>query len=190
METSLRYGGDSTSLKIHAKEKFPLDSKTHLQVHGELDTRTGAPSHVSAMIRRFYPDFSASLGVGVQYDKRDKLNYRIRGKKAFPITSNALLTLNLKGWCNIDKDFKERKSTGAAEFSWSIFNFRKDQDVRFKIGYQVTEKGEIEQQVRGKGKPRGDNIQMINSVPYMQIRENNWTLNADLKGRWNVRFDL
>lgn len=27
-------------------------------------------------------------------------------------------------------------------------------------------------------------------VPYMQIRENNWTLNTNLKGKWNVRFDL
>lgn len=25
-------------------------------------------------------------------------------------------------------------------------------------------------------------------VPYVQIRENNWTLNADLAGRWNVKF--
>lgn len=27
-------------------------------------------------------------------------------------------------------------------------------------------------------------------VPYLQIRENNWTLNADMNGKWNVRFDL
>lgn len=32
METSLRYGGDSKALRIHAKQKLPLDSKTHLQV--------------------------------------------------------------------------------------------------------------------------------------------------------------
>ncbi|EEF52900.1 conserved hypothetical protein [Ricinus communis] len=163
METSMRYGGDSKALKIHAKQKFPPDSQTQLQVHGVLDTRIGAPSYVSAMIRRFYPDLSASLGVGVQYDKQEKLTYRLRGKKAFPVTSDGLLTFNVKGWCTIDKEFKERKSEGAAEFSWSKFNFQRDQDVRFKVGYKVTEK-----------------------VPYMQIRENNWTLNADLKGRWNA----
>lgn len=27
-------------------------------------------------------------------------------------------------------------------------------------------------------------------VPYLQIRENNWTFNADVNGRWNVRYDL
>jgi len=27
-------------------------------------------------------------------------------------------------------------------------------------------------------------------VPYMQIRENNWTFNTNLKGKWNVRYDL
>ncbi|XP_022723436.1 outer envelope pore protein 21B, chloroplastic-like isoform X2 [Durio zibethinus] len=116
METSLRYSGDSKALRIHAKEKFSIDSKTHLQVYGELDTRTGAPSNFCAMIRHFYPD---------------------------------------------------RKSEGAAEFTFSIINFQRDQDVRFKLGYEVSEK-----------------------VPYLQIRENNWTLDVDMKGRWNIRFDL
>ena len=32
METSLRYGGDSKALRIHAKEKFPIDSNTFFQV--------------------------------------------------------------------------------------------------------------------------------------------------------------
>ena len=32
METSLRYWGDAKALKIHAKEKVPIDSKTFLQV--------------------------------------------------------------------------------------------------------------------------------------------------------------
>lgn len=27
-------------------------------------------------------------------------------------------------------------------------------------------------------------------VPYFQVRENNWTLNADANGKWNVRYDL
>lgn len=30
----------------------------------------------------------------------------------------------------------------------------------------------------------------FSQVPYMQIRENNWTVNADANGRWNVRYDL
>lgn len=137
------------------------------QVHGELDTKIGAPSYFCAMIRHYYPDLSASLGVGLQYDKRDKLRYTVRGKMAYPVTNNGLLTFNIKGQCNVDKEFKERTSKGAAEFSWSIFNFQRDQDVRLKIGYEVFEK-----------------------IPYFQVRENNWTLNADVKGRWNVRFDL
>ncbi|XP_022772545.1 outer envelope pore protein 21B, chloroplastic-like isoform X2 [Durio zibethinus] len=132
METSLRYSEDSKALRIHAKEKFPIDSKTHLQVQGELDTRTGTPTNFCALIRRFYPDLLTSLGVGLRYDKRDK-----------------------------------GESEGAAEFTFSIFNFQRDQDVRLKLGYEVFEQ-----------------------VPYLQIRENNWTLNADMNGRWNIRFDL
>lgn len=33
----------------------------------------------------------------------------------------------------------QRKSSGAAEFSWSIFNFQKDQDLRLRLGYEVFE---------------------------------------------------
>ncbi|GAV65846.1 hypothetical protein CFOL_v3_09360 [Cephalotus follicularis] len=167
METSLRFAGDSRALKIHAKEKIPVDSKTHLQVHGELDTRYGVPSYFSAMIRHFYPDLSASLGVGLHYDKHEKLRFFVRGKKAFPVSSDGLFNFNIKGRCHTDQEFKEKKSRGAAEFSWSILNFQRDQDVRFKLGYEVFDK-----------------------VPYLQIRENNWTLNADMNGKWNVRFDL
>ncbi|KAJ7958004.1 Outer envelope pore protein like [Quillaja saponaria] len=169
METSLRFGfgGGSKALRLHAKEKFPIDSNTHLQVHGELDTRIAAPSYFSAMIRHFYPDFSATLGVGLQYDQHQKLRYGVRGKKSFPVTNDGLLSFNVKGRCDADKDFIEKKFKGATEFSWSIFNFQKEQDIRLKVGYEVVEK-----------------------VPYVQIRENNWTLNMDYNGRWNVRFDL
>ncbi|KAB2626264.1 outer envelope pore protein 21B [Pyrus ussuriensis x Pyrus communis] len=120
METSLRYGGDAKALRIHAKQKLPLYCKTHLQIL-ELEF----PLFFRAVVRRFYPDFSASLGVGLQYDKREKLHYTVRGKKSFP------------GRCNLDKEFKERNSTGAAEFSWSILNFQKDQDARLKLGYDL-----------------------------------------------------
>ncbi|XP_013721152.1 outer envelope pore protein 21B, chloroplastic isoform X2 [Brassica napus] len=53
METSLRY---SKSLRIHAKEKLPFNSRTHLQLHGELDAGTGAPSYFCAMIRHLFPE--------------------------------------------------------------------------------------------------------------------------------------
>ncbi|XP_031270279.1 outer envelope pore protein 21, chloroplastic isoform X2 [Pistacia vera] len=142
METSLRYGKDSKALRIHAKEKFLIDSNTRLQL-------------------------SASLGVGLQYTKHEKLRYFVRAKKGFPVTSNGLLSFNIKGRCDVDKEFKQKNSKGAAEFSWSIFNFQREQDIRFKLGYEV-----------------------IDKVPYFQIRENNWTLNADMNGRWNVRYDL
>ncbi|CAI0381605.1 unnamed protein product [Linum tenue] len=144
METSLRYSGGSKrtlreeSLRIHAKQKLLFDPKTQLQL-------------------------GASLGAGVQYDRQEKLRYSLRAKKAFPITSDGLFSFNVKGRYHLDKDFKESKPTAATEFSCSIFNFQKDQDVRIKVGYEV-----------------------IDKLPYLQIRENNWTFNADIKGRWNA----
>ncbi|KAF3516964.1 hypothetical protein DY000_02064073 [Brassica cretica] len=155
METSLRYTCNSKSLKIHAKEKLPVNSKTHLQLHGELDTGTGAPSYFCAMIRHLFPEAATGLGVGIHYDKRQKLRCHVRGKKEFPVRDDKSVTFNVKGRCDFDQDFNQRNPIGAAEFAWNIMNFKEDQDV-----------------------------------PYMQIRENNWTLNANMKGKWNLRFDL
>ncbi|KAL9259441.1 Outer envelope pore protein 21, chloroplastic-like protein [Drosera capensis] len=186
METSLRFSGDSKSLRIHAKEKYPIDSNTHLQVRGELDTKWGALSFFDATLRHFFPDISASLGLAVLYErhglalqhrKQGMIQYGVRGKKAFPVTANGLMYFNIKGRSDVDKEFKEDvrphlrshqwKSKVAAEFSWSILNFLPEQDVRIKLGYEVVEK-----------------------VPYLQIRENNWTFNADMSGRWNIRYSL
>ena len=36
--------------------------------------------------------------------------------------------------------FTQRNTKGHAELTWDIFNFRKDQDVRLKIGYEVSDK--------------------------------------------------
>ncbi|KAF4349381.1 hypothetical protein F8388_012551 [Cannabis sativa] len=169
METSLRYAADSKpALRIHAKQKFLIDPKTHLQFHGELDTRLGVLSHFSALLRRFYPDFSASFGGGMKYDKREKVRYVVRGKKSFPVTTNGEVRLMLRDAVTLTKNSKRfKRSTGAAELSWAILNFQKEQDVRIKFGYEVLEQ-----------------------LPYFQIRENNWTFNADGNGKWNVRYDL
>ncbi|VFQ60375.1 unnamed protein product [Cuscuta campestris] len=167
METSLRCYAGSKSIKLHAKERFVLDSSTHLKVHGELDTGTGAPSHFSTMISHFYLNVSSSLGVGLLYDKKDTLRYSVHVKKSFSVTADPRVNFQIKGRCDVDQGFEQRKSSGKAEFIWDIVSFNKDQDVRIKIGYEAFEK-----------------------VPYVQIRENNWTVNADLVGRWNVRYAL
>ncbi|XP_068646222.1 outer envelope pore protein 21B, chloroplastic-like isoform X2 [Aristolochia californica] len=167
MQTSLRYDSDSRALRIHAKEKIPVDSNIHCQVHGELDTNVGAPSSLALIFRNFYPEFSASVGAGIWYDQDKKIKYSLRGKKAFQISSNGFVSLNVKGRLDVDDKLKEKKTIGAAELSWSVLDFKSDQDVRFKVGYEVFEK-----------------------MPYLQLRENNWTFNADMNGRWKVRFDM
>lgn len=167
METSLRYSDHSKTLRIHAKEKLPLDSKTLIQAHGEIETGAGRPSLLAMSIRRFYPELSASIGIGFEFNEQDKFGYNIRGKKALALTHNDMLGINVKGRCDTDKDFKQRNVKGAVELVWSILDFQKEQDVRVKVGYDLLKK-----------------------VPYFQIRENNWTLNADINCKWNVRFDL
>jgi hypothetical protein len=53
------------------------------------------------------------------------------------------------------------------ELSYKVFNFTEDQDLKLKIGYNV-----------------------VKQKPYFQIRENNWTLNAEVNGGWSVNYDL
>ncbi|KAG6434880.1 hypothetical protein SASPL_106524 [Salvia splendens] len=167
METSLRYGGDSKTLRIHAKEKIPISPNSICQIQGELDTKLGAPTFVHGLIRYFHPESSASLGVGLRYNKRDKLHYHVRGKKAFPVTADKLFNFHVKGRCNIDEELKQFDYSAATEFVWNIFDVKKSQDVRIKLGYDV-----------------------IDKTSYLQVRENNWTFNLDQNRRWNVRYDL
>ncbi|KAJ8461585.1 hypothetical protein OPV22_034511 [Ensete ventricosum] len=163
MENSLRYDGDSKSLRIHAKEKIPLASKTLLQAKFCLQCWIGSRvsvrvkrnlisemfRYLALIVRHFYPELSASMGFGIQLDKDEQSSYSLRGKKAFPVTASGLSL-----------------ARGAVELAWNILNFQKDQDVRTKIGYDICDQ-----------------------VPYFKIRENNWTLHADINGKWNVRFD-
>lgn len=167
METSLRYGDNSKSIRIHAKEKFPISTNSICQLQGELDTKLGTPTFLNGMIRYFHPELSASVGVGVQYNRRDKVHYHVRGKKTFPVTSDGLFNFNVKGRCNINEELKQIDYSATTEFVWNIFNVKKDQDLRIKLGCDVVDK-----------------------IPYMQVRENNWTFNIDQNRRWNVRYDL
>ncbi|CAL5020412.1 unnamed protein product [Urochloa decumbens] len=169
METSLRLR-DGGGLRIHAKEKLPLGYNSLLQAHGEINATTAgaaAPSYLALFVRQFYPKLSANVGVGVQLHNGDDLTYSLRAKKALPFTSNGLLGLNLKGRLFTDKELNPRKRTGAVELAWTVLDFRKGQDVRLKLGFELYDK-----------------------VPYLQLRENNWTMNAYMDGKWDVRFDM
>ncbi|XP_076907814.1 outer envelope pore protein 21B, chloroplastic-like [Bidens hawaiensis] len=190
METSLRYGGDSTALrvnsnskkqtpryasssdassalKIHAKQKLHIDSNTRLQLNGELDTRIGAPTFLSAVLKYFSPELSAKIGAGLQYNRREKLHYTVHGKKSFPLTPDRFVNFVVKGHCDIDKEFKQPTPSGAAELVWNVPDFQKDQDLRFKVGYEALDK-----------------------IPYVQVRENNWTFTADANGKWSLKYNL
>uniref|UniRef100_A0ACD5X0V9 Uncharacterized protein n=1 Tax=Avena sativa TaxID=4498 RepID=A0ACD5X0V9_AVESA len=164
-------GADSTAgqlgLRIHAKQKLPLAPNALLQAHAEIDTSTGKPSHLALLARHFFPELSANVGAGVQHENGKIFRYCIRGKKAVSFTSDALLGLNIKGRLLADKDFKPRTMSGAIELAWTILDFRKGQDVRLKAGYELYRK-----------------------MPYFQLRENNWTLNGYMDGKWDIRFDM
>lgn len=45
--------------------------------------------------------------MGLRYNKRDKLHYHVRGKKAFPVTADKLFNFSVKGRCNIDEELKK-----------------------------------------------------------------------------------
>ena len=45
--------------------------------------------------------------MGLQYDKHEKVRYFVRGKKGFPVTNDGLISFNVKGRCDVDKEFKQ-----------------------------------------------------------------------------------
>ncbi|XP_027772516.1 outer envelope pore protein 21B, chloroplastic isoform X4 [Solanum pennellii] len=86
MESSLRYAGDSKSLVIHAKEKFPLNTFTHLQGHAELDTKIGAPTYLCAMIRQYFPDKKSRVAAEFTWDIMDvKKDQDVRLKVGYEV---------------------------------------------------------------------------------------------------------
>lgn len=50
---------------------------------------------------------SATLGIGMEYDRREKLRYNVRGKKAFLVTTDGFLKFHIKGRCDTDKEFQK-----------------------------------------------------------------------------------
>ncbi|KAJ0750143.1 putative outer envelope pore protein [Helianthus annuus] len=136
-------------------------------LNGELDTRIGAPTFFSALLRHFPPELSAKIGAGLQYTKREKLHYTMHGKKSFPLIPDQFVNFVIKGRCDLDKEFKQPTPSGAAELVWNIVDFQKDQELRLKVGYEIFDK-----------------------IPYVQVRENNWTFTADANGKWNVKYNL
>lgn len=168
METCLRYSGQQKQLCLHAKEEFFIDSNFFFQIHGKLNTRTGEASGIAKLKRRFYPELFTSLDAGVKYDtEMREFICDLQGKKTIPITDNGLLSVDMKGGYSFNPSSQKGKQRGIVELTYRIFNFSEDQDVRLRIGYNLFDK-----------------------KPYFQIRENNWTVNADINGRWNVKYDL
>lgn len=47
----------------------------------------------------------AKIGVGVHYDDKKQLGYTLRGKKSFPLTSNGLVGVNIKGLLLTDQEY-------------------------------------------------------------------------------------
>lgn len=187
METSLRLRGATSNtasnagLRIHAKQKFPiLASNALLQGHAEVDTVRGKPTYLALLARHFFPQLSANVGAGVQLERHglhpprrgqesscSDMAYILRGKKAVSFTSDCLLGINVKGRILADSHFNPKRKSGAVELVWTILDFRRGQDVRIKAGYEFYRK-----------------------MPYFQVRENNWTLNGYMDGKWDVRFDM
>lgn len=64
------------------------------------------PKTVTESISTTALQILASLGVGLQHEKNGKVRYIMRGKKAFPVTSNGLLRFNVKGRSDVDQEFK------------------------------------------------------------------------------------
>ncbi|CAI7786233.1 unnamed protein product [Closterium sp. NIES-54] len=174
METSLRLNAEDRSLVMHAKENFVSDGNIALQVHAKLNTQTGKPSCLIQLKKKFFPEVLTSIDVGAKVDVESReVTYSIQGKKTWELTDNGLLCLDLKGAYNYQPHTQSGKPKASVELSQKVFNFTEDQDLKVKLGYNV-----------------------VARKPYLQLRENNWTLNAELREtagkrvHWSIAYDL
>mmetsp|Transcript_38648 Transcript_38648/g.74098 ORF Transcript_38648/g.74098 Transcript_38648/m.74098 type:complete len:171 (-) Transcript_38648:62-574(-) len=170
METSLRFDSLNKKLNLFAKEKFVSDDNVVLTLSGSLCTRTGAVLGKVQLRKKFFPEWVTRLDIGALYETNaDEVKYVVGGKKSLELSDDGLMSLDIKGTYSFSASNKPLKgiAKGNIELTRKIFNFTEDQDLKVKIG-----------------------CASHNKVMYAQLRENNWTLNIDANGRWDVRYDL
>lgn len=170
METSLRFDSVQKRLHLFAKENFVSDDNVVLTLNGSLCTRTGSVLGKVQLRKKFFPEWLTRVDLGAVYETNaDEVKYLVGAKKSFELSDDGLLSLDVKASYSFSATNKPLKgeAKGNMELSRKIFNFTEDQDLKMKIGAAAHSK-----------------------MMYAQIRENNWTLNVDANGRWDVRYDL
>ena len=184
METCLRYNSTDKSLHLHAKENFVSEGKILLQLHGRIDTTTGRPGGRIQLRKKFVPDFLTALDVGARLELESReMSYSVQGKKAVELSDNGLLSVELKAGYVYNSNLRTGTPKGNLELSQKVFNFTDDQDLKIKLG-----------------------VDLVKRRPYAQLRENNWTLNAEWRPKpgavvanggappkhvfWSISYDL
>lgn len=187
METHLTFDNRDRQLNLAFKERFVTDSNFVLKVTGGVNTQTGDVEY-QGFLGKFFNAKPRSrsgyalaadkkqlrIGAGVHYDSASEM-YQVG------LTARKNIQLG-KGdtWLKLSQDALYNPQTqkpsgiGSAQVSKSFFNFTDTQDVRASVGCNAFINH------------RGD----IVTAPFAQIRENNWSLNTDLKGNWSIRYDL
>eukprot|EP00252_Welwitschia_mirabilis_P014083 TRINITY_DN31103_c0_g1_i1.p1 TRINITY_DN31103_c0_g1~~TRINITY_DN31103_c0_g1_i1.p1 ORF type:complete len:169 (-),score=28.00 TRINITY_DN31103_c0_g1_i1:443-949(-) len=168
METSIRYNSTDSKFHIHAKERVFFDSYSYLKIHGKINMHTGE-AHGSVQLKQSYqPQKYSLVDVGIDYNTEKKeVACDLQWKSKLPIISSGSLHLDTKGGYKFLPHERKGKPRGAVEIAYELMNFQQEQDIRLKVGYSIIEK-----------------------KPYLQIKENNWTLNADINGSWSIKYDL
>jgi hypothetical protein len=119
--------------------------------------------------KKFFPDaFLSRVDMGLSYaTTQDDVTYGISGKKSFELTDDGLTTLDVKGGVSMGSRSRGADVDARVELTQKIFNFQEDQDLKLRVG-----------------------VDLSSRKVYGQIRENNWTFNTDFKEKWDVRYDL
>lgn len=173
METSMRFDSESRKLFLRAKEDFVGEGNVVLQVQGALCTDTGNCLGALQIRKKFFPQLLSTVDVGTRIDLASReVTYSAKGKKAFELTDNGSRTLDIKGGVYFHANSQKWKTRASVELCQKVFNFTMEQDLKLKLG-----------------------CNLVTQRPYIQLRENNWTLNTDFRNgfkdfAWSVSYDL
>ncbi|KAK9809738.1 hypothetical protein WJX73_001386 [Symbiochloris irregularis] len=195
METQLHFDNCSKQLSLRFKERFRTDEGINFKVKGSLNTVTGAiesnfslgtgrsdlRQRNSRRLRRgtratfeFHkPELSLQ---GTYVPGPDELAY---GLKAQQRTFAGPFWLKAKGAVQYRARSQKVSAHGDLQLCHTMYRFTDMQDVRLVLGCHAHADG---RSTRGS---------LFNSVvPYGVVRENNWSLLTNFKGRWTVLYDL
>lgn len=187
MESQFVYDNQSKHLHLAFKEKFRTEDGLTLKVAGSIDTVTAKASCRGSLFKHVFlgrrpisrkateqKDLRTRLGAGV-YADLDQADVRAAANLTqYVALGSRDAYIKAVGQAEYNTNTNKKYGTGKLQLTKAFYGFTSDQDVKLSVGY----KGTMDDRGRVTGEAFGE------------VRENNWRLQTNFKGKWLAMYDL